>query len=163
MKSEILNCSLFLRLSSQFLYFTFSLVVNFLYTLNLDYLISHLLINYFRKLQKSVDKLEAEKDTLVNYIYDLRLLLKKVNSDGDNKVEYLRKKQVNKLKILLILQVTLKAKIAGLHQSLHISRQNVSFFEEVANYWTAVVHPTYCCYGKKDSYCGDSDCGNCSN
>lgn len=44
----------------------------------------------FRSLQERVDKLEAEKESLVNHIFDLRQLLQLINAEGETKINYIK-------------------------------------------------------------------------
>ena len=64
-----------------------------------------------RLLQDRVDKLEADKESLVNHIYDLRQLLHHINANGESKITYIKNKNAQ-----------LKGKIADLRQALTISR-----------------------------------------
>ena len=85
----------------------------------------------YRKLQDRVDKLEADKESLVNHIYDLRQLLQKINADGESKLVYLKGKNL-----------AMKTEIAQLLMALEISRQNSTHFAQVASYWSYCVNTT---------------------
>ena len=51
-------------------------------------------LSFYRKLQDRVDKLEAEKDSLVNQVYDLRQLMQRVNQQGERKISQIKSKNV---------------------------------------------------------------------
>lgn len=82
----------------------------------------------YRLLQDRVDKLEADKESLVNHIYDLRQLLHHINANGESKITYIKNKNAS-----------LKGKIADLRQSLTISRQSARHMANMRSYWQAVV------------------------
>ena len=98
----------------------------------------------YRMLQDRVDKLEADKESLVNHIYDLRQLLQKVNTQGEAKIHYIKNKSANN-----------KAKITALLQALEISRKNASHFSEVYSYWSYCVNSRS--YNNKDSLFADEE------
>ena len=98
----------------------------------------------YRKLQDRVDKLEADKESLVNHIYDLRQLLQKINADGEAKLVYLKGKNLG-----------MKTEIAQLLKALEISRKNSIHFAQVASYWSYCVNT--------NSFKNTSDDDDCFN
>ena len=82
----------------------------------------------YRSLQERVDKLEAEKESLVNHIFDLRQLLQLINADGESQINIVKAKNAE-----------LQAKAAQLYQALQISRENSTYFQNMYSYWSTVV------------------------
>lgn len=45
---------------------------------------------YYRSLQERVDKLEAEKESLVNHYFDIRKLLQLISAEGETQVNQVK-------------------------------------------------------------------------
>jgi hypothetical protein len=82
----------------------------------------------YRSLQERVDKLEADKESLVNHIFDLRQLLQLINADGESQINLVKAKNAE-----------LQTKAAQLYQALQISRENSTYFQNMYSYWSTVV------------------------
>jgi len=76
------------------------------------------------ELQEKQDILEAEKEGLVNQVGDLRVLLKRVAKEGEKS---LRRAEERNSK--------LQEKAVSLENSLRVSRENGSYFDNLYCYW----------------------------
>ena len=82
----------------------------------------------YRSIQERVDKLEAEKESLVNHIFDLRQLLQLINADGESKINIVKAKNAE-----------LHTRAVQLLQALQLSRETSTQFQNVYSYWCTVV------------------------
>jgi hypothetical protein len=82
----------------------------------------------YRSLQERVDKLEADKESLVNHIFDLRQLLQLINADGESKINIVKAKNAE-----------LQTRAAQLLQALQLSRENSTHYQNIYSYWSTVV------------------------